>query len=85
MERYEGDLVNNKFDGQGSFFYANGDMYTGSWVENKRSGKGILTFSNGDKFVGQFVNDLPHGKGVYSEKKSGKQQEGTYVNGCLQN
>jgi hypothetical protein len=83
MERYEGDLVDNKFHGHGSFFYANGDVYIGSWLNNKRSGSGILIFTNGDKFEGEFLNDLPNGKGAYFNKQTGQQTERIYVNGNL--
>ena len=39
---YEGNLINNKYEGNGKLFYDNGNYYDGEFVDNKEHGKGKL-------------------------------------------
>jgi len=36
--RYEGDFKHGKFNGNGRFIHANGDMYEGEFVDNMAGG-----------------------------------------------
>lgn len=45
-ERYHGNWVNNKFEGQGTYFYKNGDIYSGNWKDGVKSGEGTFLFKN---------------------------------------
>lgn len=38
--KYDGDFINNKFDGEGKYFYRNGNIYTGPFKQGKKHGKG---------------------------------------------
>lgn len=81
-ERYEGEFLNDMFHGQGTFYFANGDVYVGQWVENKRSGRGIMYFEDGDRYEGEFLNDKFNGKGTYFFK-TGVKRAGTWRNDKL--
>ena len=55
-------------NGQGRYFYANGDVYDGQFVNNKRVGKSRLIFKNGGEYIGQFIDDEADGHGIYTDK-----------------
>ena len=42
--KYNGDFKNGMRDGQGTYNYANGDVYEGHWQSNERSGPGKYSF-----------------------------------------
>lgn len=47
---YDGNYVNNKFDGKGVYTWKTGAIYSGEFVEGKRQGKGIWkTDKDGDE------------------------------------
>ena len=62
---YEGQVLNGKMHGQGTYHFSNGDVYVGNFYMNGRQGKGIYTHSNGAKYVGDFKDGRPHGQGTY--------------------
>ena len=39
--RYEGQLINGKKEGKGTFYYINGGKYEGDWKNDMKEGKGI--------------------------------------------
>ena len=39
---YEGDWVNDKQEGQGTYTWKNGSKYVGSWKDDKKNGKRLL-------------------------------------------
>lgn len=41
-------------EGDGKFFYANGNIYIGKWLKDLKHGKGVINYDNGDKFEGIF-------------------------------
>ena len=49
--------------GQGTYRYADGDVYTGELKNNRISGKGEYYWMNGDYYKGDFLNNKRHGKG----------------------
>ena len=81
-ERYEGEFLHDMFHGQGTFYFANGDVYVGQWVENKRSGKGVMYFEDCDRYECEFLNYKFNGKGVYYFK-TGVKRAGTWRNDKL--
>merc|ERR1740117_1351858 len=76
---------------QGTFTYANNDIYVGQWQSGKKHGKGSYSyakdgtkligdwiFPNGTFYSGKFRYNKPHGKGVWIFK-NGNQLTGEYV------
>ena len=64
--RYEGDWLNDMLDGNGTYFWPEGNIYTGSWIENDRRGYGTFSWSKGDKYEGYFANHKRFGHGIYT-------------------
>ena len=60
---YDGEFVNDKYEGNGKYIYENGNYYIGSWLNGVKHGKGILYNKNNTiKCEGDFI------KGKYKEK-----------------
>ena len=70
---YEGDFLEGKFHGQGTYTFANGDYYTGAWENSKRNGYGIYQWTDGTRYEGQFLDGKRHGQGTL-----------TYANGAVE-
>ena len=82
---YEGEIVNNRREGKGKFYYINnseymGKEYDGEWKNDMREGRGIEKWPDGDRFEGHFLNDLRDGRGIYYYS-DGERHEGYYKNG----
>ena len=61
---YNGDFVNDKFEGTGTYFYEDGKKYLGQWLNGLRHGNEII-FSKNDNIIiyeGRFVNEEYKGK-----------------------
>ena len=54
--RYEGDMVNGAFDGQGTIVWASGDSYTGSFVNGQFHGYGTYIWADGNSVSGTWNN-----------------------------
>ena len=67
--KYDGDFVNNKFNGFGKYYFENGDYYIGEVKDDMQHGKGKLYDKNGNiRVEGNFVNDHLNGIGkIYLE------------------
>ena len=78
--KYEGDFVNDKYDGYGKYFWENGEYYIGNWMNGLKYGKGKEYYKNGSiKYDGDFVNDKYEGYGKYIY------ENGEYYNGQWMN
>ena len=78
---YEGDIVENKLEGNGKYIYENGEYYIGQWLNGNKHGKGIKYYKNGSiKYEGDFVNDVYEGIGKYIEEK-GEYYIGPFLDG----
>lgn len=76
--RFEGDLQDSTFHGDGEFTWANGERYTGEWRGGKRHGRGKLVSWNDTMlqstaiegkvtsmvYEGEWKNDLMQGNAV---------------------
>ena len=63
---YEGDFVNDYFEGNGKYVYDDGEYYIGQFLKGKKNGKGVLYYADGNiKYKGDFVNNKLEGKGKY--------------------
>jgi hypothetical protein len=67
---------------EGTYRYANGDVYTGALKDGLRDGKGVLVKSNGDRFDGMWRQGGFDGDGV-AAFRSGVTWTGTFDNGRL--
>ena len=76
---YNGDFVNGKRHGEGTYKYANGTCYTGDFQGGKRHGKGSFTWPDGRKYEGDWVNDIREGHGTMTHG-SGHTWEGPFRN-----
>ena len=60
---YEGDFLNNKYEGKGRHNLENGNYYIGEFWGGLRNGKGILYNKNGSIiYEGDFENDEYQGQ-----------------------
>ena len=64
-ETYEGDWVEGKAQGKGTYKWKNGDEYTGDWFKCLKHGMGRDDFSSGDSYEGQYQYGKPWGRGTY--------------------
>jgi len=62
--KYDGDLVNNKFEGNGKYYFESGGYYVGQLKQDMQHGYGKMYDKDGSlRFEGNFVNDHMHGMG----------------------
>ncbi|MBF0426980.1 MAG: SUMF1/EgtB/PvdO family nonheme iron enzyme [Magnetococcales bacterium] len=78
--RYEGELLNGKRHGKGTFTWPDGASYTGDYRQDERTGAGVFTWPNGSRYEGQFVAGKRHGKGTFIWP-DGARYVGEYQNG----
>lgn len=57
QNRFEGEFVDGKIVGHGTWDYANGDHFEGEFVNGYKNGHGIYTFANGLKFEGEWKDN----------------------------
>ncbi|MDH6365712.1 hypothetical protein M2139_002741 [Enterococcus sp. PF1-24] len=62
--QYEGQMANNKFNGQGTVTFANGDVYTGAFVDGRFEGEGKFSSAAGWSYEGDFKKGEADGQGV---------------------
>eukprot|EP01119_Soliformovum_irregulare_P024948 TRINITY_DN9083_c0_g1_i1.p1 TRINITY_DN9083_c0_g1~~TRINITY_DN9083_c0_g1_i1.p1 ORF type:complete len:738 (-),score=215.19 TRINITY_DN9083_c0_g1_i1:14-1966(-) len=80
-EKYEGFWKDDKWNGEGKYYWKNGDTYVGNFKDMKRSGFGKLMLHNGNYYEGDFADDKMHGCGIY--KWANKDvYEGGFKNGA---
>ncbi len=78
-ETYEGDLLNGKYHGYGTYIYPDGEKYIGEFKNGSYEGLGTYIYSDGEKYVGEFKDGLFHGQAVYISS-SGRKFTGEYKN-----
>ncbi|KAK3023218.1 hypothetical protein RJ639_043330 [Escallonia herrerae] len=64
--RYEGDWVDEKYDGHGVETWAKGSRYRGQYRQGLRHGFGVYRFYTGDVYSGEWCNGQCHGFGSRS-------------------
>ncbi|XP_076884352.1 uncharacterized protein LOC143533457 [Bidens hawaiensis] len=64
--RYEGDWVDQKYDGYGVETWAKGSRYRGQYRQGLRHGFGVYRYYVGDMYAGEWVKGQCHGFGVHT-------------------
>eukprot|EP01038_Epipyxis_sp_PR26KG_P006768 gene6768-9271_t len=77
VRRYVGDWANGAMEGDGVYYYENGEIYKGGWFKNKRHGTGRMEFNNDSIYEGEWRNDLRDGFGV-TKFSNGNVHEGIW-------
>jgi len=62
---YEGDFLEGKKHGNGTFFYSDQSKYIGPFENGNRHGKGIYYWTKDSYWEGTFENGQFHGEGMY--------------------
>lgn len=78
--QYVGDWVNGLMDGEGIFYYNNGEIYRGEWLQSRKHGSGRYDYENGDSYFGEWNSDLQDGFGTMNYA-NGNIFEGLWVHG----
>ena len=52
-----GEMRNNKSNGNGTHYYANGDKYVGEFKDDYKHRYGVQYYVNGDRYEGRWVVD----------------------------
>lgn len=95
---YEGEILNGKRHGHGTYTWADGDTYEGDWKDGKRCGRGKLIqygkSPSGETYMkysydGEWLDSKEHGHGICVEgdfgwEKMDKVFEGEWVDGKRQ-
>ena len=56
--KYEGEFLDDEYNGKGKLYYSNGEYYEGQFKNGKKDGIGCEFYKNGKKkYDGKFVND----------------------------
>lgn len=61
---YEGEWLEGKMHGFGSYEFADGTSYRGKFCEGLREGQGSAEYANGSSYVGSWKCDKYHGQGT---------------------
>ncbi|CAH2305970.1 alsin [Pelobates cultripes] len=82
-DRYLGHWKDGKMCGQGTFWYANSEVYEGCFQDNTRHGHGLLrsgklTSCSPSMFIGQWVMDKKTGYGVFDDITRGEKYMGMW-------
>ena len=80
--RYEGDFVDDLFEGSGSLVLPDKSRYKGQFQKGKRSGRGLMQFVDGSVYEGEWADDCPHGVGIMKDVQ-GKNSQVRYQRGTL--
>ncbi|KAL3499792.1 hypothetical protein ACH5RR_038885 [Cinchona calisaya] len=64
--RYEGDWIDEKYDGYGVETWAKGSRYRGQYRKGLRHGVGLYRSYTGDVYSGEWCNGQCHGCGIHT-------------------
>ncbi|MDY4761427.1 hypothetical protein [Streptococcus thoraltensis] len=80
---YNGDVANNRMNGQGKLTYDNGDTYQGQFKNGVFNGQGTYTAAKGWSYSGEFKKGQADGQGAL-KTNSGKTYKGEFKQGIYQ-
>ena len=62
---YEGEWLDDKYHGQGTYTDANGHSWQGEWKNDKKhNGFGFIEYKNGNTYTGKLTNGYRNGHGI---------------------
>ncbi|CAD8166913.1 unnamed protein product [Paramecium pentaurelia] len=64
-DEYQGELVNDKRHGQGTYKFVSGNRYEGEWKNHQKHGKGKLYYKNGELYIGDWIENKKCGEGMH--------------------
>lgn len=80
---YEGEWVNGKFQGKGTYIWKYGQKYQGEYFEGLRHGDGDFYDLQGKHYTGYWKKGVRDGYGKVIEKNGIIVQKGIYRNNKL--
>ncbi len=80
--RYDGEMLNGRFDGEGILVNDKGDQFAGWWKDGKLNGAGRVIHADGARYEGRWKDDQPSGRGVLI-RTDGSRTEGEFQDGQL--
>ncbi|KAF2976715.1 hypothetical protein EK904_009242, partial [Melospiza melodia maxima] len=78
VESYEGEQVNEFYEGEGFICFEGGNTYKGLFSKGRMNGEGTYTWADGVKYEGTFVKNVPTHCGRYTWS------DGTVYEGSIQ-
>jgi hypothetical protein len=81
-ERFYGNWMDWKLEGEGTGYYPDGSIYEGEFHNFRREGKGVCSYADGRVYKGSWRNDLRDGEGTMTDAK-GKKITGPWKDGVL--
>lgn len=81
--KYIGELIAGKMQGNGVFTDSQGNSYSGEFQSDIFTGEGVYAGAEGDTAIGHFNSWLLNGKGMQTDK-DGNQWQGEFQNGLLE-
>lgn len=76
---YEGALYLDDRDGDGTFWFPNGDVYNGHWTKNSMTGIGTMRYASGEIYVGNWESGRRQGHGKLTWHNN-EYYEGDFLN-----
>ncbi|MCK5538571.1 MAG: hypothetical protein KAI79_17230 [Bacteroidales bacterium] len=64
-DRYIGQWLDTRYNGQGLLYETNGDIYVGEFIDGRKEGYGKQFWSNGERYIGYWKNNKIDGRGMY--------------------
>ncbi|CAD8066258.1 unnamed protein product [Paramecium sonneborni] len=64
-DEYQGEVLNDKRHGKGTYKFASGNRYEGQWKNHQKHGKGKLYYKNGELYIGDWVENKKCGEGMH--------------------
>jgi hypothetical protein len=80
--RYDGPMVDGRFEGRGVMTYVDGGRYDGDWQTGAKNGQGTELFADGARYDGGWKDNKASGSGVLVDRH-GNHWAGTWLGGCL--
>lgn len=78
--KYKGEFVDGKRQGEGTFVWASGAKYRGQWFNDQMHGEGTYVYPDRRVYKGQFVDGKKNGQGELTTEDGKVLERGKWVN-----